>query len=252
MNLKSYEDKLKSKEVLKGLVQIVQFDKDFNSDVLTMDLNGVRGIVLKDDVESDKGRKLRSLTGFVGREIYFTVKEVLSDKNTIICSRAEAQEIMKPQVIERLSEGETIEGQIVHFLEYGAFVEIQGITGLLKTTDFSLDHTKVKDIKKIGDKIRVRLSRPVGDNGKLNFEVIEKYKNPTILNIGAFEADQIVLGEVRDVKPFGAFVNIAPGLDALCNLPTTFEIETGLKVRFRIQQVSPEENKVRGKILNVL
>lgn len=252
MDLNFYKSKVNTKEILKGIVQIVHFDDSLKSDVLMLDLKGVKGIVLRKDVESNEKRKLKSLTGFVGREILFTVEEVIEDKNLVICSRANAQEIMKPEIIERLSEGDTMEAQIVHFLKYGAFVEIQGITGLLKNTDFADDHTKINDIKKIGDKLRVRLARPVADNGKLNFQAIEKYKNPTILNINTFERDQVVLGVVRDIKPFGAFVNIAPGLDALCNLPPNIEIEEGLKVRFRIQQVIIEDNKVRGKILTTL
>ena len=82
------------------------------------------------------------------------------------------------------------------------------------------------------------------------FEAVKKYKSPTIMSIDSLK-NQVVLGVVRSIKPWGVFVQIAPNLDALCS-PDVVELEEDMKVSIKITKVIKEEKKVRGKILNVL
>lgn len=248
-NLKAYKKAMEKKEILKGMVKMVQPSEEYKSDILVLDLDGVVGIVLREDVDLDLEHK--SLVGFLGREINFVIKSIDTNKNTLFCSRKEAQAIQKEEIVGKLQEGEVFNGQIVNILKYGAYVEIQGVTGLLKNVDFAEDYTTIGEVLKVGSNINVKLKK-ISANNKLIFQAVEKYKNPTIMNISAFEADQVVLGVVRNVKPWGIYVCIAPGLDALCPIPGTGEIEEGMKVCFRITQVKSEEGRVRGKIVRTL
>jgi small subunit ribosomal protein S1 len=183
--------------------------------------------------------------------VSFVVKEIDRDAGVVICSRKEAQAILKEKIIERLKEGEVFSAKVINILNYGAYVEIDGVTGLLKNVDFAEDYTTIGEVLKIGDTVNVKLKK-ISANGKLNFEAVEKYKSPTIMNFDMFERDQVVLGVVRNVKPWGVYVCIAPGLDALAPIPGTGEIEEGMKVSFRITQVRKEEKRVRGKIVRIL
>ena len=71
------------------------------------------------------------------------------------------------------------------------------------------------------------------------------------MDINSFEKNQIVLGVVRNIQPFGVFVQIAPNLDALCS-PDIAEIEEDMKVSVRITKVDKAAGRVRAKILNIL
>ena len=247
--LNVFRKSMKNKEIMKGVVKLVQFDKGLDTDILALDLDGVKGIIVRDEVDHEVNWK--SLVGFIGREVNFTVQRIDEETGTVFCSRKEAQEILREEIFERLCEGEVFNARIVNILKYGAYVEIEGISGLLKNVDFADDYTAIEDVLKVGDTVNVKLKK-VSANNKLIFEAVEKYKNPTIMEFDIFERDQVVLGVVRNVKPWGVYVCIAPGLDALCPIPGTGEIEEGMKVSFRITQVKPEEQRVRGKIIRTL
>jgi small subunit ribosomal protein S1 len=244
-----YEQAMNQNTVLKGLVKVVQPSKELDTDVLILDLDGVKGIIVRDEVDLEV--KWKSLVGFLGREVSFVVKEIDKDNGVVICSRKDAQEILKGVIIDRLTEGEVFNAQVINILKYGAYVEIEGVTGLLKNIDFADDYTTIKEVLKVGDSVNVKLKK-VSTNNRLIFEAVEKHKNPTIMEFSMFERDQVVLGVVRNVKPWGVYVCIAPGIDALCPVPGTGEIEEGMKVSFRITQVRTEDNRVRGKIVRIL
>lgn len=248
-NFAQFEKFMKEGTIQKGVVKVVQKDQELDTDVLVLDLNGVKGIIVRDEVDLEVSWK--SLVGFIGREVSFVVKEIDTDKGVVICSRSDAQAILKESIIERLREGEVFNAQVINILRYGAYVEIEGVTGLLKNVDFAEDYTSISEVLKVGDSVNVKL-RKISSNNRLIFEAIEKYKNPTIMGFEMFEPNQVVLGVVRNVKPFGVYVCIAPGIDALCPIPGTGEIEEGMKVSFRITQVRPEQKRVRGKIVRIL
>jgi len=248
-NYAVYEKAMKDESVLKGVVKVVQFDQELETDVLILDLDGLRGVIVRDEVDLEV--QWKSLVGFLGREVSFVVKEIDKERETVICSRKDAQAIVKTEVVERLTEGEVFNAQVINILKYGAYVEINGVTGLLKNVDFAEDYTTVGEVLKVGDTVNVKLKK-ISSNDRLIFEAVEKFKNPTIMSFDMFERDQVVLGVVRNVKPWGAYVCIAPGLDALCPIPGTGEIEEGMKVSFRITQVKAEDKRVRGKIVRIL
>ena len=247
--LMKYIKAMEDKKILRGLVVLTQYNEELDTEMLLMDLEGIKGIITREEV--DYQMEWKSLVRFVGQEIYFTVKEVDEENNIVYCSRKEAQELMEEEIIERLKNGEIFEATITGIVRYGAYVDINGIYALLRNVDFSDDHVKVGDVLKVGDKIKVKLQN-VSENKRLRVEAVEKYELKTVMNFDAFERDQVVLGVVNGIKPWGAYVTIAPGLDALCPIPLIGEIEEETKVSFRITQVQKDKERVRGKIVRIL
>lgn len=247
MTLAKYKKHQETQEVLTGVVKMIYFDKELDTDVLLLDLKEAKGLIKRDEVDAEI--EWKSLISFVGREIQYTIKEVDEERNIVFASRKDAQIKVREEIVTRLQEGEVMNAKVVNLLRYGAFVEIQGVTGLLKNQDFASDHTAVKDILKIGDSVNVKLRKMAS---RLLFESVEKYKNPTIFDFELFERNQVVLGTVVNVQPWGAFVRIAPNIDALCSLPGTGELEEGVRVRFRITKVNEEDEKIRGKIIEII
>lgn len=247
--LRKYINAMEDKKILRGLVVLTQYNEELDTEMLLMDLEGIKGIITREEV--DYQMEWKSLVRFVGQEIYFTVKEVDEENNIVYCSRKEAQELIEEEIIERLKNGEIFEATITGIVRYGAYVEINGIYAILRNIDFSDDYVKVGDVLKVGDKIKVKLQN-VSENKRLRVEAVEKYELKTVMNFDAFERDQVVLGVVNGIKPWGAYVTIAPGLDALCPIPLIGEIEEGTKVSFRITQVQKDKERIRGKIVRIL
>lgn len=249
--VKRYRKALRNKEVLKDIVKIVHFDKELETDVLILDLQGLKGIVKKEEV--DFAKSWNSLVGFVGREIHYVVTEIDESKGIVYCSRKVAQELSLEAITNRLESGEKFMGKIINFVPYGAFVEIEGsITGLLRDSNFASDYTKISDIiPRQGSEIFIQLKNIVqkGEFLEFEFEAVEKYKAPTILDFDEFEVGQVVAGEIKKIISNGMFVQIAPGLDALCPIPPFNEYKVRDFVKVRISKVMSEEGRVRGKII---
>lgn len=249
LTVKKYEEFMEKGTILIGLVKLVQYNQELDTDILMLDLDGVKAIITRDEIDV---REIKtSLVNFVGKKIKFMVKEIDRETGVVICSRKIVKELERDAMIKRLEAGEEVDAKIVKMLNFGAYLDIEGVTALIRNQDWAEDYTSINEVLKIGDTLKVKL-RKVTANKRIFVDAIEKYKNPTIMSFEIFEPNQVVLGVVRNVKTWGAYVCIAPNIDALCPIPATTDIEENMKVSFRITQVRAEEGRVRGKIIKVL
>lgn len=248
---KDIEDKI----IHQGRGKLTQRGETEAEDILLVDFEGYTANLTRDEL--DYQRAWGSLVPFVSRDIIFVIKDIDEETGKINISRKEAQEIYRDMLVEGLEAGETYEAEITGMLPYGAYVSINEVYALLRNVDFSNGYIKVSDEHEIGDTIEVKLKN-IDNAGKIAVQPVEKLKVDSILNFEMFEPDQVVEGVVRSVRSFGAFVGIAPGVDALCSVPATGEIEEGSKVTFRITKVftveedGKEVGRVRGKIVNII
>lgn len=240
----------KDKTVLNGVVKLVSTNPKNQSEELVVDYKGVKCIVPRSEIDANV--KFKSLISFVGTNISFIVTNINKAENVCTVSRSAAQKATAPVILEKLEDGECFEGRFINILPYGAYVEINGVTGLLKNVDFAEDLTAIRDIRHVGDKVMVKL-RGKSKNDTLLFEAVNKYISPTAIRKEDLEVGQIVLGVVRSKQPWGIFVNIAPGLDALVDSEFV-DIEEDQKVSVKIKTIKQAEDKlkVRGKIVSVL
>lgn len=252
--LEQYKKRIASKEICKGVVSIVEFNKKLNCEVLIINLKGAKGVIKKEDVDLDLN--ISSLSNFVGREVSFIAKSINEKEGIVWCSRKEAQAMTKDVILNRLKDGEAFSAQIVNILPHGAYVEIEGVTGLLKNTDYAEDFTKIEELFAQGDRVNVKLKK-VSSNELLLFEATKKYCNPSTVKAEDLAEGQIVLGVIRSIKPFGVFVNVAPYLDVLCSIDAE-EYEEDKKVQILIEDIKDKEfngatiKRYKGKIIKVL
>lgn len=249
-----YKKKIVSKEVCKGVVRSVLRDKETEEEMLILDLDGFQGIVKKEEVDAELN--IASLINFIGREISFIVKGINEKERKIYLSRKDAQLKTRDSVIGRLKDGEAVSAQIINILPHGAYVEIDGVTGLLKNTDFAEDFTTISEKHSQGDKIDVKLKK-TSSNGLMLFEATKKYCDSAAINPDNIEKGQVILGRIRSIKPFGIFVNVAPYLDVLCSTEIE-EYEEDMRVQIRIEDIQDKPfngkmvKRFKGKILKVL
>lgn len=244
--LEDYKALLESGKPFKELVRLTQHDETFGEDILLLNSESPLYVVVpRSEVElfDYKG----TLTTFVGKNLYFVVKEIDEENNRVICSRKEVLQKRMDELVKKLEAGETVKAKIVKFIRFGAYLRYKGISMLLQNRDFSEDLITVEEVHKLGDEIEVKLRR-VTEGGRLIVEAAEKHKLDSVFTVDAFEPNQVVAGQIRGIKPFGVFVQVGPGLDALGPIPD-FEIEVGQRVLFRVTNVKKDEGKVRGKLL---
>ena len=239
----------KNKTILNGIVKVAHVNRDKNREELIVDIDGVRGIIPKEEIDMEFSFK--SLIAFVGTTVKVIITDVPVNADFVICSRAEAQKIMVPKILSRLEDGEFFDGKIVNILTYGAYVDIDGVVGLLKNVDFAEDYTSIKEMHHVGDTIQVKM-KGRSSNNKLLFEAVTKYVSPTVITKESLEPGQIIYGVVRSVQPWGVYVNILPNLDALVDSEFA-DIQEDQKVAIRIKSVKQDEDrfKVRGKIVSI-
>ena len=250
--VKEIFDAKNSQRILTGVVKMARMNDDVNSQELIVDYKGVRCIIPKSEV--DDTIQYRKVSHFVGTTIHFIVLSFNKDLGEAICSRAAAQKLARPGVVERLEKGEVMVGKVINILNYGAYIDINGVTGLMKNIDFSSDATKTEEVLRLDMDIEVRL-KAYSPVGKLLFEPKEKYRSPNAIDPQDMTVGQIVLGVVRSRQPFGYFINIAPNFDVLASSDVEGEIEVDQKVAIKILKVYHDDNnnlRLRGVIKKVI
>lgn len=245
-----YEEARKTGEILESTVTIVEYCENLKTDILVLDLCGIKGVVPRSEIDAD--REWKSLVGFIGRKIWFKVRGVDFKNKIVACSRKDAQLAMKEKTLAELEEGKVVKGLVRNFTSYGAIVELGGVTGFMKNSDFSKDGTPSNEVLEIDDLLNFKIKKMNKDRTKVYLEAVPKHETPSIRNWDQFKPNQVVSGVIKNIEPWGVYVNIAPGLDALGPIPPTGEIHEGAKVGFRILQVKPEKNRVRGKVVRVI
>ena len=242
----------KNRDIINVMIRVATINKETGNAELLADYNGVKIVIPKGEL--DMSVDYKSIVHFVGQEVGVIVLSFDAKNGVAICSRAEAQKVVYPDIIARLEDSESFVGTIVNILPYGAYVDINGVTGLLKNYDFAVDTTLIKEVKKVGDKVSVHLKQ-YSSKGTIVFEADKKNRSPDAIDPETIEVGQIVFGVVRSRKPFGYFVNIAPGIDVLTSSDIEDEINEEQKVQIKVLKVyRDEENniRVRGVIKKAL
>lgn len=248
----------REKKIIPAMVRVASLGNDTLGEHLIADYKGIKIMIPKDEV--DDQIRFKNLMSFVGREIFVLIKTVNPSARTAIGSRADAQKILRPVIMNGLEEKKRsyVATVINTTMKYGVFVDIKGITGLLLNRDFADDVTRACEVLKPGDKISVHL-KSVSDKKTLHFEADTKYSSPNALHPDEIAVNQIVLGIVARIVNTHTgpayFVNVAKGVDALASSETSDSISTDDKVQMKVLKVSTANDgtlRVRGVIKGVL
>ena len=186
---------------------------------------------------------------YVGGDIRFVITEYIPEINLAYASQKMAMDILQEPVLEKLLNGETMVGLVAALKDYGAFVSISGVRGLLRNEVFSDSGVAVKDIYKVGDKIRVNFLR-YSENGLILLAPEEVYSTRSAFQFEDLRSKQIVLGKVVNIHPDRVYVNILPGIDVMCPTPEyIYNLSVNEMVQVRIGKIDQEKRRVRGIVV---
>ncbi len=261
--VKDVQPVIDSGAILWGIVSRTGQDPETKQEYMMVTL-GARSAVGKRNCKitrehADADFKRGALMYLVGHHVPVVILGEDKETGLLTGSRKLAQEQLKQKMLPSLASAKEMKGTILCFTNYGAYVEVNGVVGMLKNTDYSIDYSEIKETRSFGDTIVVK-AKEVTSEGKVFWTVPEKFHREKPIEYDV-EPNTAVVGTVQSVKNFasgvGVFVRIATGLDALCILPQNIEVEVGNRVAVAINSVEKQDNeflppRVRGRILRVI
>lgn len=212
---------------------------------------------LKGFIPSSQLRTGTPFEGLVDTKIEVKVLEADPKKNKLILSQrlavAEQRNQVVDDVISKLEEDMVVKGNVVRITDFGAFVDINGIDGLLPISEISWQRIKhPSDVLALGDSIDVKIIKIDQELKRISLSLKRMTENPWQQIEGKFEEGQVVKGTVNKVATFGAFINIFPGVEALLPIaemlgenPNPFNLyKVGDEVEVLIKKFTPQEHRI--------
>ncbi len=235
------QTKFETKEVFEAEI------KDVVKGGLVVDL-GVRGFVPASLVEN---YFVDDFSDYKGKTLTFKVVELEKEKNRVILShRAVVEEEMqnkKHELLDTIETGQVLEGTVQRITDFGAFVDIGGVDGLVHISQLSYEHVgKPSDVVTEGQKVNVKVLSVDRDNERISLSIKETLPGPWAQVSEKLSAGSITEGVVKRLVSFGAFVEVLPGVEGLVHISQISNKHIGTP-----HEVLTEGDKVQVKVLDV-
>jgi small subunit ribosomal protein S1 len=186
---------------------------------LILDL-GVRGFLPASLVDI---RRVQNLDEFMGQKLECKVIELNRSRNNVVLSRRavleEERKEVREQILGRLQPGQVVEGKISNIVDFGAFVDLEGIDGLIHISELSWSHVNhPSEVVSIGDTVRVKVLDIDRDRQRISLGLKQTQEDPWQKVLNDYSVDDVVEGKVTKIVAFGAFVQILPGVEGLVHI----------------------------------
>ncbi len=210
-------------------------------------------------------RFVDDLKSFEGKSFTTKVMEIDRKKNKVILSRkvvlGEENKHKKSELFSKLDKGIHIRGEVKRITDFGVFVDIGGIDGLVHISELSWGRVKhPREVVSIGDIIEVEVLDFDKDKEKVSLGLKQTQKQPWDDAVVKYPIGSVVEGKVVRLVDFGAFVELEPGLDGLVHISQisekhiskpSEELHIGQKINVKVLDVKPEEKRISLSITAV-
>src|SRR6058998_3496889 len=186
---------------------------------LILDL-GVRGFLPASLVDI---RRVQDLDEFLGQELRSKVIELNRSRNNVVLSRRavleEERKEQRQQILDKLQPGDVVEGQISNIVDFGAFVDLDGMDGLIHISELSWSHVNhPSEVLEIGQTVKVKVLDIDRDRQRISLGLKQTQADPWQQVLDSYSEGDVVQGRVTKVVTFGAFVEILPGVEGLVHI----------------------------------
>jgi small subunit ribosomal protein S1 len=168
-------------------------------------------------------RPVRNLDGLIGKTHRFKVIKFNKKRGNIVLSRRVLLEKeraeLKEQTLDKLKEGQIVEGIVKNLTEYGAFIDLGGIDGLLHITDMSWGRvTHPSELFQVGDHVRVKVLKFNTETERVSLGLKQMMEDPWTHAQEKYPPGTVVRGKVVSLKDYGAFIEIEQGIEGLIHI----------------------------------
>ena len=206
------------------IVEVTPYDA--NRGGLLVELEGIRGFLPVSQLAAghyprvsgaDKDEILQKLNQLTGKPIRVRVLDVSRKDNKLIFSEKEA---VKDDMAARFAElkvGDEVEGIVTGVIDFGAFVNVDGIEGLIHISEISWERVEnPRDYVKVGETVKAKIIAI--DKDRLSLSLKQMSEDPWLKEVKAFNKGDIVEGKITRITPFGAFVQLSASVEALVHV----------------------------------
>ncbi|PYY03073.1 MAG: 30S ribosomal protein S1 [Acidobacteria bacterium] len=216
---------------------------------LSVDVGGVRAFLPGSQVDL---KPVRNLDGFKGHEIDVRVIKLNKKRGNIVVSRKqlleEEQADKRSKTLEHLEEGAVLTGSVKNLTDYGAFVDLGGLDGLLHITDMSWGRlTHPRDLVNVGDEIHVKVLKFDKEKQRVSLGFKQLTPDPWLDAAERYPIGAHVKGRVLSVTDYGAFVELEQGIEGLVHVS---EMTWSKRMKHPSKIVKPGD-EVETVVLNV-
>ncbi|MDD3012510.1 MAG: S1 RNA-binding domain-containing protein [Candidatus Gastranaerophilales bacterium] len=248
------------------LEDLKQEDAIVDCDVLSVvkggilvDVLGLRGFVPSSHIRA------KDIESLVGQRLSLKILSIDAQQNNLIMSHrkvvSDQQAVQRKDIFERLDIGKVVEGEVVRLADFGAFIDIGGIDGLLPLSQMSwrwVDHPA--DILTVGEKIKVEVIGIDHDKQRVSLSLKSLQPDPWAEAAKIIKVNEKISGTVTRIKHFGAFIEVFHGVEALLPYKEVVEyqnqtgapLEAGKSIETTVVRFNPEDHRislsVTGKI----
>ncbi len=249
--IKAFEDK--------EIIEIVPYDA--NRGGLLVELEGIRGFLPVSQLAAghyprvsgaDKDEILQKLNSLVNKPLKVRVLDVSRKDNKLIFSEKEAVKDDTQARFSELKVGDVVEGVITGVIDFGAFVNVDGIEGLIHISEISWERVdNPRNYVKVGETIKAKIIAI--DKERLSLSLKQMTEDPWLEQVKAFKSGDVVEGKVTRITPFGAFVQLSPSVEALVHVSEMSDDEDidpeklfqlNEKKQFKVLDIDTENRKI--------
>ncbi len=234
---------------------------DANRGGLLIELEGIRGFLPVSQLAAghyprvsgaDKDEILQKLNQLVNTPLRMRILDVSRKDNKLIFSEKEAIKNDMQDRFSKLNVGDDVEGVVTGVIDFGAFVNVDGIEGLIHISEISWERVEdPREYVKTGENVKARIISI--DKDRLSLSLKQMSADPWLEEVKAFKPGDSVEGKVTRITPFGAFVQLSPSVEALVHVSEMSD-EEGVdpekifqlneKKKFKVLEIDTEGRKI--------
>ncbi|MCI9628093.1 MAG: 30S ribosomal protein S1 [Eggerthellaceae bacterium] len=242
------EDKFKAGEVVTGeVIEVVKGG-------LILDI-GLRGFLPASLVDL---RRVKDLDMYLNTEIEARVIEMDRNRNNVVLSRRvlleEGRKQERTEILSKLTKGMRLKGQVSSIVDFGAFVDLGGIDGLVHISELSWNHVNhPSEVVKVGDEVEVEVLDVDLTRERISLGLKQTTEDPWVKLVENYPVGTIVDGKVTKIVPFGAFVELGDSVEGLVHISemSSKHIDTpaqvvkqGEDVKVKVMEINPERRRI--------
>ncbi|MEF2651077.1 MAG: 30S ribosomal protein S1 [Slackia piriformis] len=242
------EEKFKAGEVVTGeVIEVVKGG-------LILDI-GLRGFLPASLVDL---RRVKDLDMYLGTEIEARVIEMDRNRNNVVLSRRvlleEGRKNERAEILSKLAKGMRLKGTVSSIVDFGAFVDLGGIDGLVHISELSWNHVNhPSEVVKVGDEVEVEVLDVDLQRERISLGLKQTTEDPWLKLVESYPVGSFVDGKVTKIVPFGAFIELGNNVEGLVHISEMAAkhidtpaqvVKVGQEVKVKVMEINPDRRRI--------
>ncbi len=203
-------------------------------------------------------RRVKDLDMYLGTEIEARVIEMDRNRNNVVLSRRvlleEGRKNERAEILAKLSKGMRLKGTVSSIVDFGAFVDLGGIDGLVHISELSWNHVNhPSEVVKVGDEVEVEVLDVDLQRERISLGLKQTTEDPWVKLVESYPVGTIVDGKVTKIVPFGAFIELGQSIEGLVHISEMAMrhidtpaqvVKAGDEVKVKVMEINPERRRI--------